>query len=555
MKLPVKQIFDRLDVLERRIQEAKAVRLGRTAGPLDRYAKDFPGYVRDILKSRLTPDQERIAAAFHEPPYRVMVKSGHGIGKSWLAAAVTSWWYDTRNPSVAVTTAPTERDVYDIIWAELRLQRQRAGRPDTFVGPSIAEMRTSEDHYAKGFTARSSVSFQGRHPPRMLIVFDEAEGIDGTFWETAGTMFQPNGDHLFLAILNPTTTTSQSYQEEMAVGPTGQPKWAVFEISSLDHPNIAAELAGRPVVVPGAVSLAQAEDWVAGWFEPIDAGDVDHTRDIEFPPGSGKWHRPGPEGESRVLGRRPSAGTYGVWSEQLWSRAAEPQNPLAPTLFELPEIGGDVARYGDDKTDIHTRIGPASWAHEEHSGWDVVRTADRVAEIADEMLTWANARIPAQQARYAISAIRIKIDDTGVGGGVTDILRSRGYNVVAVNAGEVAASNEKYPRLRDELWFSLAERCRAGKLDLSRLPRRVRNRLRSQALAPQWAPTADGRRQVEPKKDTKKRIGRSPDGMDAVNLAYWEPPATFGSVSAIGEAVGNRSPAVGVEAITKRRMR
>lgn len=554
MKLPVKQLFDRLDQLERRIEEAKRVRLIRTAGGFAKYEKDFPGYVRDVLKATLTPDQERIAAAFHQPPYRVMVKSGHGIGKSWLAAAVTSWWYDTRNPSVAVTTAPTQRDVYDILWAEVRLQRQRAGRPDTFVGPAIAEMRTSQDHYAKGFTARSGESFQGRHPPRMLIVFDEAEGIDSIFWDTANTMFHADGNHLWLAILNPTTTTSQSYQEENAVGPDGQPKWHVFSISSLDHPNIAAELAGLPPVVPGAVSLSQVKDWLADWFEPINAGDIDPTRDIEFPPGSAQWYRPGPEGEARALGRRPSAGTYGVWSEQLWRRAAEPQNPLTPTLRDMPQIGCDVARYGDDKTEIHVRVGGVSYHHEEHSGWSTVRTADRLAELADEWTAWANSRRPRQAQPLTVQVVPIKIDDTGVGGGVTDILISRRYNAVAVNAAETASSNDRYPRVRDEMWFVVAERARAGTLDLSRLPKRTLAKLRSQALAPQWAPTVDGRRQVEPKKDTKKRIGRSPDGMDAVNLAYWDAPAAFGVVETI-DTQRETTPAAGLESILQRRQR
>lgn len=553
MKLPVKQLFDRLDELDRRIEEAKRVRLSRTAGNFEKYLKDFPAYARDVLKAKLTPDQKRIAAAFHQPPYRVMVKSGHGIGKSWLAAAVTSWWYDTRNPSVAVTTAPTQRDVYDILWAEVRLQRQRAGRPDTFVGPAIAEMRTSQDHYAKGFTARSGESFQGRHPPRMLIVFDEAEGIDSIFWETANTMFQPNGEHLFLAILNPTTTTSQSYQEENAVGPDGQPKWHVFTVSSLNHPNIAAELAGQPPTVPGAVSLSQVRDWLASWFEPINAGDIDSARDIEFPPGSAQWYRPGPEGEARALGRRPSAGTYGVWSESLWRRAAEPQN-REPLITEMPEIGCDVARYGDDKTEIHVRVGSNSYHHEEHSGWSVVRTADRLAELADEWLAWANARRPRQAAKLDVNVIRIKVDDTGVGGGVTDILHSRRYNAVPVNAAEAAATNEKYPRVRDEMWFNLVDRCRAGNLDLSRISKRILSRLRSQALAPQWAPTVDGRRQVEPKKDTKKRIGRSPDGLDAMNLAYWEPPAAFSAAEAI-DTQRVTGLAAGVESIIKRRAR
>lgn len=47
-------------------------------------------------------------------------------------------------------------------------------------------------------------------------------------------------------------------------------------------------------------------------------------------------------------------------------------------------------------------------------------------------------------------------------------------------------------------------------------------RLKSQALAPKWKIDSAGRRVVEQKADTKKRLGRSPDDMDAFNLAYYE---------------------------------
>ena len=39
-------------------------------------------------------------------------------------------------------------------------------------------------------------------------------------------------------------------------------------------------------------------------------------------------------------------------------------------------------------------------------------------------------------------------------------------------------------------------------------------------MAPQWKLDSHSRRVVEPKSDTKKRLGRSPDDMDALNLAF-----------------------------------
>jgi hypothetical protein len=277
--------------------------------------------------------------------------------------------------------------------------------------------------------------------------------------------------------------------------------------------------------VPNAVSVGQVEGWLDEWFDPIAAADIDPTFDIEFPPGSGQWYHPGPMGESRALGRRPSSGTFGVWSESLWRWACGSgrSEPLVPNLAEFPEIGCDVARFGDDRTEIHTRHGPCSVHHEDHGGWDTVRTADCLMELADQWGLWLTEQRANPAATPVLGKLLpIKVDDTGVGGGVTDILRANGYNVIPVNAGEAAADDTKYPRVRDELWFTTALRAKRGELDLSRLPKKVLARLETQALAPTWSPTPDRRRKVESKEDTKKRIGRSPDGMDAVNLAYYE---------------------------------
>jgi hypothetical protein len=52
------------------------------------------------------------------------------------------------------------------------------------------------------------------------------------------------------------------------------------------------------------------------------------------------------------------------------------------------------------------------------------------------------------------------------------------------------------------------------------IPQDVLHRLRSQAIAPTCKPDMAGRRVVERKEETKKKIGRSPDDMDAVNLAH-----------------------------------
>ena len=101
-----------------------------------------------------------------------------------LAAMVTNWMFDTFNPSLTMTTAPSKRDVEDLLWKEVRMQRLRAGLSDDFIGPSAPEMRTGPDHYAKGYTAARGESFQGRHDANMMFIFDEALAVNETYWRT-----------------------------------------------------------------------------------------------------------------------------------------------------------------------------------------------------------------------------------------------------------------------------------------------------------------------------------------------------------------------------------
>lgn len=517
MRLPTEKLAGRLDRLDARV---KVLLSGSAAtDALTRYRDDPVGFAADKLHVRVTPDQSSFLQALLKPPYRVKVRSGHNVGKTFAAALAVVWWHYTRPKSVVITTAPTERDVIDLLWTEVRLLVTRGNLPSHFVGPAAPQMWDGEEHWAKGYTARKGESFQGRHRTDMLFVFDEDEGIDPSYWRTTNTMFQPGHGHAWLAIGNPTTTTSQSYAEESLADLDGSPKWQLFTVSCLNHPNIAAGLAALPLPVPNAVTVEQVDQYVADWATPIDATDR-KPGDFEWRPRSGKWYRPGPLFESRVLGIRPTQATDAVWSEAAFNAAERAD--LTWGVAALPEIGADVARFGDDWTVVHGRRGPVSLLHEAGNGWAVDQTVGRAIDAARRMAADFNAGRPSQAAPLKPEEVPIKVDDDGVGGGVTDLLMARGFTVIPVNAGTIPNRPDDYRLRRDELWFGVAERAAKGRLSFRRLPAQVRARLRQQALAPRYTVDMAGRRVVEAKAETKKRIGRSPDDMDAVNLAYSE---------------------------------
>lgn len=459
------------------------------------YRSEPEAYTNDVLGVRWWDKQREIAEALLKYR-RVFVKACHSIGKTHLAGSLVNWHFDCWQPSITLTTAPGMEQVKDLTWKEVRVQR--GGRPGLL--PKAPRMETGPDHFAAGFTARDATSFHGRHEERMFIAFDEAVGIEGEFWDAAEGMFIGEGCY-WLAIMNPTDTSSRAYQEQES----GQ--WHIIEVSALDHPNIAAELEGRPPPFPKAVRLGFIESRLKAWATPIPAGDR-RAGDIEFPPGSGKWYRPGPLFESRVLGRWPSVGTASVWNDALWQQCLIAQ----PVPQEPTEIGCDVARFGDDYTSIIVRRGACVLHWETHNGWGTDETAGRLKQLAKEF---------AQEGEEP-ERILIKVDDDGVGGGVYD---QRGdYRFVRMNAASKAMQEDDYPNRRSEYWFATAERAEEGRIDLTRVSDLARQTLRGQLMAPKWKVDSQGRRVVEPKEETKKRLKRSPDDADAFNLCFAPPP-------------------------------
>jgi hypothetical protein len=485
------------------------------------YRDNPAAYITDWLGQRMWEVQETICQRLMESPHKVMIKACHSVGKTWLCAALVNWFYDSFPTGACITTAPTHRDVCDLLWREVRLLRGGpGGSPHRdrggFPGASMPLLYSAPDHYAKGFTAAKGESFQGRHQTNMLFIFDEAIGVKPVFWETTKSMFKPDGGHFWVVIGNPTDTSSQMYSEEL----TGD--WHLVQMSALDHPNLERELRGEGPEYPAAVSLAQWNSWLQDWCDTISTEDADSTC-IEWPPASGNWYRPGPEMEARALGRWPSQGTYGVWSDSAWNAALCGDNLSdSPFLKDVPVIGCDPARYGDDYTAIHCRCGGVSLAHERHNGWDGPRIVGRLKELCREMAAWVNARREPGLEPIKPEQIRVNIDADGMGGlGTVDW--GGGYHFCGIGAATTASDPTRYDRKRSELWFNLAARAKLGMLDLSRLDAKTRQRLRQQLMAPIWTLDGSGRRVVEPKDKTKERLGMgSPDDADAINLAYYD---------------------------------
>ena len=76
-------------------------------------------WIENVLGVRLWSKQKEIVRAVRDEP-RVAVRAGHNVGKSFVAACLALWFLYSFRPSKVVTTAPTWRQVREILWREIR---------------------------------------------------------------------------------------------------------------------------------------------------------------------------------------------------------------------------------------------------------------------------------------------------------------------------------------------------------------------------------------------------------------------------------------------------
>src|SRR3972149_6758105 len=92
------------------------------------YARNPIDWIEKYTGARLWSKQQEICDAVANNS-KVSVRSGHGVGKSFVAACITLWFLFTHPYSTTVTTAPTFHQVKEILWQEIaKLHAQSSER-------------------------------------------------------------------------------------------------------------------------------------------------------------------------------------------------------------------------------------------------------------------------------------------------------------------------------------------------------------------------------------------------------------------------------------------
>jgi len=176
-------------------------------------------------------------------------------------------------------------------------------------------------------------------------------------------------------------------------------------------------------------------------------------------------------------------------------------------------IGVDPARFGDDESVVCWRDGFRVMPVIHFRGVDTMR-------LAGEIITLARA---IYSGGYT-EAIPVKIDDTGVGGGVTDRLNelqgmeqtkdvtNRTFNIEIIPIVNNGTPTEmKYINYGAEMWYTM--RTSLSTVSLPNDPELI-----TQLTTRRYKLNSDGRIELEKKDAMKKRGLNSPDRADALAL-------------------------------------
>jgi hypothetical protein len=344
---------------------------------------------------------------------REAVASGRGIGKSALVSWLEHWMLSTRIGATIIVSANSESQLRSVTWAEITKWLSMSINSHWFevsatrVMPAKWLTELVERDLKKGtrywgvegrlWSAENPDAYAGVHNyDGVMVIFDEASGIDDSIWSVTSGFFTENTPHRFwLAFSNPRRNSGYFYE--------------AFH--------------------------SKREFWKN---RNIDARQVEGTDKNVYEQIIDEYGADSVQAHVEVYGMFPNASDDQFISVNIVEEAMRREkykDNTAPII-----IGVDPARFGSDSTVIAVRQGRDVIAIKRHKGDDTMETVGRVIEAIEEY-----------------QPALVNIDEGGLGAGVVDRLKEQRYKIKGVNFGNKAKNGMMYGNKRAEMWGDMRE--------------------------------------------------------------------------------------------------
>ena len=344
---------------------------------------------------------------------REAVASGRGIGKSALVSWLEHWMLSTRIGATVIVSANSESQLRSVTWAEITkwlamsLNSHWFEVSATRLMPAKWITELVERDLKKGtrywsvegrlWSSENPDAYAGVHNyDGVMVIFDEASGIDDAIWAvTAGFFTENTPNRFWLAFSNPRRNTGYFYE---------------CHNSKRDFWNTKI----------------------------VDARTVEGTDKAVYQQIIDEYGADSSQAAVEVYGDFPSAGDDQFISSSIVDEAmrrAKHKDLSAPII-----VGVDPARFGSDSTVIAIRQGRDIIGIKRFKGDDTMTVVGHVIEAIEEY-----------------KPALVVIDEGGVGGGVVDRLKEQRYKIRGVNFGNKSKNPLMYGNLRAQMWGDMRQ--------------------------------------------------------------------------------------------------
>ena len=424
----------------------------------------------------------------------IFIGSGHSLGKDYICGAIANWFLDCFIPSKVILTAPSDRQVKKIMWAETlgHFNRKKVKLWGTaFTSPYI-EIR-KEDWWLLGFSTKDTGAaaaagggkFQGvRAAKNMCVIVTESQAMEDTIHIQIDAV--ATGENVLVIYLGNPTQAKGFF----AAGLKDPINNIVFNFSCLDNPNYKE----RKIVVPGLTTYEWVEDKRRRWGE-----------------GDPRWI-------GRVLGQVPDNALSNTFPESWINHCRERCGFLAIHLMDSGVAVDSAAEGVDDNVIMSGRGGEVMDVYTK-----TLMTPVEVATKAVEMCKAINghfvifdcdgvgARDYRQACAFSDDYLRgiqiLKFHGSAPSQEVLTIKNKDGKDV----------KKQMYENLRAEASFVTRDRGLAGKCSINEHDKELIDDL----MEEEYFENKKGVLQIEPKVDLKERLERSPGRGDAYKMLQW----------------------------------
>jgi hypothetical protein len=423
-------------------------------------------YFNDVLEATLWQKQEEVLDEIVHRK-RIVVPSGHALGKDFLGGGLPLWWLSAYRPSIVIMTAPTDRQVKDVMWGELTTQYHRAAALGHPIGGKLItkNLYLGDKWYCTAFTTKETKGqtgkFSGYHAPNVLIIVSEAQALDDSLYEQMEGILASENCRIIL-LGNPVRTAGY-----FAAAIRGS-DYHTIRFDCEDNPNYLQ----KKTVIPGLASYE--------WVEKMKK----------------LWGLDSPQYYSRIKGLLPLNSV-----DACIDYAVAESRIKASILYKYNKkrriVACDPASYGDDDAVIYVM------EEGDIIDQDIIKGKRETTEIAGRCIIM----------REKYDCFAIAVDTVGEGAGVRGDLLQAGENVIEIKGSYAQASGvpSEYLNMRAWMWKGIGpQMLKDGYASLNDDPE-----LLEELTTPCYYVNGKGQFQVESKDDIKLTLHRSPNKAEA----------------------------------------